>query len=578
MKFADRLKFTATGTSAASITVGASVTACRTLAQAIADGALTVGDTNVPFTVTDGTAWEDSLFTVTSVTVLTRTQVLASSAGGTIAATFSGSLTVFNAVPGSILSRVSFDSDVPFSQSVPLTQPGTAWMPQQTVAGVLNFTPAANAVKGAFAYVRLVADGVNLPTWTGFTEEIGSAGYDNRAGIVNRLQFSYDGSDYWIAVSQALNAVAIQPAASVLTISPSTASIVSGSPITFTIGTNSPLTGAQTESVTLTAPVAGTWSANPVTLNASTPTAAPIFTPSAIGSGSVTAAASGTPTLTGASASLTVTSAPVAPSAPTIGAATTGNATASFAFTAPASNGGAAIDTYQLTVYKASDNSPVGTFTGSSSPITATGLTNGVGYYGKVAAHNSAGYGAQSAASNTVTPAVSASPRLLYLSSMTETGSGPYGYNTTSYSAGGFGSNGGLLNQSLQNGVDGWLSVSNDGYTEFILDINTSTSANVNFVSCPAALYSGNSSSGNYMPFTNGSGGTAVTTMARQNGDILRLRRVGSSLIGEVARSASPTLFTTIYTWTGISTGPLSFGININSDGSISNLQTSGLA
>jgi hypothetical protein len=106
MKFADRLKFTATGTSAATITFGAAVTACRTLAQAITDGALTVGDTGVPFTVTDGTNWEDSLFTVTSTTQLTRTSVLSSSAGGTIPVTFTGPLTVFNASPASFLNNL----------------------------------------------------------------------------------------------------------------------------------------------------------------------------------------------------------------------------------------------------------------------------------------------------------------------------------------------------------------------------------------------------------------------------------------------------------------------------------------
>lgn len=105
---------------------------------------------------------------------------------------------------------------------------------------------------------------------------------------------------------------------------------------------------------------------------------------------------------------------PVAPGAPTIGTATPGDTTASFPFAAPGSNGNATIDTYQLTVYKASDNSPVGTFNGTASPIVATGLANGVGVYGKIAAHNSAGYGTQSAASNTVTPttAVPASPTI----------------------------------------------------------------------------------------------------------------------------------------------------------------------
>lgn len=107
MKFADRLKFTAS-MSAGVITFGAAVTGCRTLAQAIADGALAVGDPGVPFCVDDGAGnWEDGLYTVTSTTQLTRTSVLSSSAGGTTPATFAGaSLTVFNTVPASLASKL----------------------------------------------------------------------------------------------------------------------------------------------------------------------------------------------------------------------------------------------------------------------------------------------------------------------------------------------------------------------------------------------------------------------------------------------------------------------------------------
>lgn len=300
MKFADRLKFTATGTSAATITVGAAVGGCRTLAQAIADGALTVGDTNVPFTITDGTAWEDSLFTVTSTTLLTRTQVLASSAGGTTAAAFSGALTVFNAVPGAILSRVNFDSDVAFSQTIPLSQPGTAWMAQTNVAGALKFTPGAAAVKGARCYLRMVADGVNAPDFTSWAEWGGSLGYNNTAGLLNEIQFMYDGYDYWYSASQGVNAVA---SASALTLSRNAASTTVGSPVTVTVGANAALTGSQSETVTLSAPVAGSWSVNPVTLNASTQSTTSVFTPSAAGSGNITATASGTPSLASASVS-----------------------------------------------------------------------------------------------------------------------------------------------------------------------------------------------------------------------------------------------------------------------------------
>jgi uncharacterized protein (TIGR02145 family) len=85
------------------------------------------------------------------------------------------------------------------------------------------------------------------------------------------------------------------------------------------------------------------------------------------------------------------------PGAPTSPVATAGNAQASVAFTAPASNGGSAITGYTVT------SSPGGlTATGTSSPKVVTGLTNGTAYTFTVVATNAIGNSVASVASNSI--------------------------------------------------------------------------------------------------------------------------------------------------------------------------------
>jgi len=118
------------------------------------------------------------------------------------------------------------------------------------------------------------------------------------------------------------------------------------------------------------------------------------------GTCSVSAAQSGNTTYAAAitvSQSFTVSA--ILPGAPTIGAATAGDAQATVSFTAPASNGGAAITSYTVT----SDPGGI-TATGTASPITITGLTNGTSYTFTVTATNDVGTGPASAASNAVVP------------------------------------------------------------------------------------------------------------------------------------------------------------------------------
>ena len=105
----------------------------------------------------------------------------------------------------------------------------------------------------------------------------------------------------------------------------------------------------------------------------------------------------------GGSSSDSNTSSVTVPGAPTIGAATAGNASASIAFSAPSSNGGASITGYTASCLSGSTSA---SGAGTSSPIVVAGLTNGMAYNCSVTASNSAGASAASGAVS-VTPTTS---------------------------------------------------------------------------------------------------------------------------------------------------------------------------
>lgn len=87
------------------------------------------------------------------------------------------------------------------------------------------------------------------------------------------------------------------------------------------------------------------------------------------------------------------------PDAPTGVAAVAGNGQATVSFTPPLSDGGSPITGYKVI------SQPGGLMaTGTTSPITITGLTNGTAYTFKVVAANSVGDSPESAASTSVTP------------------------------------------------------------------------------------------------------------------------------------------------------------------------------
>ena len=91
------------------------------------------------------------------------------------------------------------------------------------------------------------------------------------------------------------------------------------------------------------------------------------------------------------------------PDAPTIGTATGDDQSLSVTFTAPSDVGNDDITAYGAS---ATDGTNVIGATGSSSPVTVTGLTNGTSYTAQVWAINDYGNGPLSAASNSVTAAL----------------------------------------------------------------------------------------------------------------------------------------------------------------------------
>jgi hypothetical protein len=85
--------------------MGAALTGCRTLAQAISANEIAVGDINVPFIVDDGAGnWQSAFFTITSTTVITCTKIINSSNNGNAVNFIAGTPTVFNSAPAALLN------------------------------------------------------------------------------------------------------------------------------------------------------------------------------------------------------------------------------------------------------------------------------------------------------------------------------------------------------------------------------------------------------------------------------------------------------------------------------------------
>lgn len=527
----NRVKTTTTTTGTGNITVSATAAARCLPLSSIATGK------QVAMMIEDeaGTDWELSLCTILTTTTFSRDTVLNGSAGAGTKVNFAaGTKTVFATMDANAIALVS---DIPFSATIPLTRAGSSYMAASTVTGPLTFTAAAGAVRGALAYLRLTADGVNTPNFTAFKEWGGSSGYDNRNGIVNQVQFFYDGADLFYSASQAVGAA---PAATAVTMSGPTGGVVNAASTNFTVGTNA----ARTAAVIVTpAPVAGvTFNPSSVTLPIGSATAT--FTATPTTTGAKTIAVTNNASLSNpASITYTVTAAATAPATMVAPVATqTGATTASVALTAP-SDGGQAITGYTVTSNPAGGvDSNAGT---TALTHNMTGLTTGQAYTFTATATNPVGTSSASPASNSVTPAAAASnyPRLTGLVSLTESGADPYTYTGTG--------------DTFSNTIGGVsvksLPANTDGSWDFKVTAANSILAGFN-LNQPLTLW-GNwkygvfanagtgATPGDYRRISVGANAINAAGLTPAAGDILRLARVGNVLKIQLARAATPTTF-----------------------------------
>lgn len=578
MKFPDRVKQTVTGTTAA-LVLGATVAPYRTLAAAITAGDAAAGD-RVSVCVEDAAGnWEESDYTITSSTQLTRESVYRSS--GTVTFPATAFCTVFG--KDLVVTR-----DIAFSTAVPLSHPGQAYMPQTNVTGPMTFTPAANAVRGALTYLRLVADGVNIPNFSAFKEWGGSLGYDNRNGIINQVQFFYDGTDAWYSASQAVGATPVAaPDTTAPTLTSPTASSTgqttgSGS-VTTNEGSGTLYYRATTNSTENAATVKGGSSL------AISSTGSKAVTVSGLTASTVhylhfvqTDAANNDSTVV-TSASFT-TAAAGDTTAPTLSSPTgtkTGSTTATGSVSTNEANG----TLYRLASVNAVESAATVKAANLTQAVTAAGVQNGsftglpagatlyAHYVHRDAAGNDSAVASSASFTTDAAPAVDY-PRFTSLVGMTESGSDPRTYTGT---GGTFSSNhGGIAVKALQNGVDGSMTIKvtavSGGTSNVMMGVKTANTVG-NFNTLIPSVYTNNTQ---YTSTYSGSGVGNIAVVPAV-GDYIRMRRVGSDIFCEVSKDSGGT-WSVVYTRAASPTGILYFQALCTGSASFEVVSQSGLA
>lgn len=606
MKFADSVKQTASLTSTATITLGAAATGFRTLAQAITDTAgkleqVAVGDIICMRVedVADASKWEIRLFTITAPGALTGQSIVSSSAAGA-AVTFDGSVTVLCTVPSSHLARTSVDSYPSFSQSVPLTQPGTAWMPQYAVTGALAFTPAAGAVKGAFASIPFIHDGASAITFPGFTQHGSSIDFVSGKDMPWTAVCWYDGVRYWYQLSQAANPIAIDTTAPTI----SSASVANGTPTIVTLTASEALDPNYTPAATAftvgghsVSGVAVAGSAVNLTVSAAFANGEAARTVNYTQPGSNGLRDQAGNLLASFSSALAITNnvQPADVTPPTFASAQVANASPSIILLTmsetlansvpPASafsvSGGKTVSSVSISgavvsltcsAAYANGETITATYTApASSPRLQDAAGNATASFGPVGVTN-----------NVAVAAAAGVPVFGSLANVTRTGDTYTGAGGSAFSAASA-----MCTTKFQNGVDGSIDVKvvakrpGTAYPEFILGVTSSATA-VAYQSLPYAIYAP-TFSGKYKVINGGSVASATTDVSIADTDIMRLERVGTATptptINLRVSSNNGGSWTTIYSWaTGVPTTALSIEMLFNDQFTVSPVASSGLA
>jgi len=128
------------------------------------------------------------------------------------ALTYTDGSTLTNA-SGAVLTHPStevpgyFTQQLPFASSILFSTFITVYA-QHTVTNPISFTAnATGAVAGYGAIVRLVANGVHPPSFTGMSRTSTSKGYANILGRLNTIKFFFDGVSYWYEIFNEVPAI-----------------------------------------------------------------------------------------------------------------------------------------------------------------------------------------------------------------------------------------------------------------------------------------------------------------------------------------------------------------------------------